>query len=341
MAQDPESTRGEAARRSGSAQVKTVACLSGVSLERGIAPEEIGGYVREAANVVWVDVQDPGPEALAMLEEEFGFHPLALEDVSKGQQRPKLDEYRGYLFLVAYSVVAGSGGGEPRTLEVSLFVGRNYVVSAHRGRVPALEDAYARWTRGGTLLREGVGFLVYVVLDAMIDAYFPVVDSIANEIDETELEMFTRLRPENVQRLLRLQRQIVTLRRVLHPLREVFDVLLRHDRPVVAASTHVYLKDVLDHSVRMVDVLDGEREMVASALEAHLTIVSNRLNMTMKTLSLITVVVAIFGATFGAWGMNFSQVPFADEPWGFWGVVAGSLALVAIVLGLAWRRGWL
>src|SRR5215210_3257583 len=102
-----------------------------------------------------MDVQDPGPEELSMLLEEFGFHPLALEDVAKGQQRAKVDEYKGYMFVVTYGVVAGRRQTDARTIEVDLFIGRNYVVTIHRGPVPALQDAYGRWTRGGAMLREG------------------------------------------------------------------------------------------------------------------------------------------------------------------------------------------
>ena len=139
------------------AKVKTVACLGGVSLERGVPTEEIHEYIRDSANLVWMDVQDPGPAELSMLLEEFGFHPLALEDVTKGQQRPKVDEYKGYLFIVTYAVLTEDHTRAVQTAEVDLFVGRNYVVTVHHGRVPALEEAYARWTRGGVMLCEGVG----------------------------------------------------------------------------------------------------------------------------------------------------------------------------------------
>jgi magnesium transporter len=164
-------------------RVKTVACVGGVSLERGVATEEIHDYIKEAGNLVWVDCADPGPEELSMLLEEFGFHPLALADVAKGQQRPKVDEYKGHLFAVTYCVATGSTLKELQTAEVDLFIGRNYVVTIHRGRVPALEDALARWTRGGPMMREGVGFLVYTLMDALIDTYFPIIDAIEAAIE--------------------------------------------------------------------------------------------------------------------------------------------------------------
>jgi magnesium transporter len=322
-------------------RVKTVACVGGVSLERGVPTEEIHDYIREAGNLVWVDVQDPGPEELSMLLEEFGFHPLALGDVAKGQQRPKVDEYKSHLFAVTYCLATGSALKDLQTVEVDIFIGRNYIVTIHRGRVPALEDALARWIRGGPMMREGVGFLVYTLMDALIDTYFPVIDAIEAAIEETELALFGAFRSEGVQDLLKLKRSLVVLRRVLYPLRETFHIFLRPDHVYFSAGTLVYFQDVYQHILRILDVLDIERDMLSAALEAHLTVMSNRLNQTMKTLAVLTVAVAILSAVFGAWGMNFTVMPLADAPWGFAAVVGGTLALLAILGWLNWRHGWM
>jgi magnesium transporter len=327
---------------SGVAKVKTVACLGGVSLERGVPDEEIHDYIREADNTVWIDVQNPGQEELSMLLEQFGFHPLALENVAMGEQRPKVDEYKGHLFVVTYAVASKDDSQhEVRTAEVDLFIGRNYVVTLHRGRVPALEEAYNRWTRGGAMLREGVGFLVYTVMDAIIDGFFPVIDRIEDEIDEIEIEMFTQLNPRAVQSLLRLKRTLVTLRRVLYPLREMFHVFLRRDHAMFSANTQVYFQDVNGHVLRCLDILDIEREMVSGALDAYQMVLSNRLNVTMKTLAIISMVVGIAGLTFGAWGMNFEYIPWHGHPWGFWGVMIGTAGLIGGVLLFGWKKGWL
>ena len=323
------------------ARVKTVACLGGVSLERGVPAEEIPDHLHEADNLVWVDVQDPGPGELAMLEEVFGFHPLALADLAEGPRRPRANEYKGYLLLVTHAAVPGGDAREVRTAEVDLFVGRNYLVSAHRGPVPALDEALARWTRGGPLLRDGVGFLLYAVLDAVIDSYAPVIEGIEDEIEEIEIAVFTRAGEEGVRGLLRLKRTLASLRRVLYPLREMFQALLRRDHTLLAGPAQAHLRDVYDHVLRILDVLDAEREMAAGALEASMTVSSNRLNRTMKALAVITVAVAFVSSVFGAYGMNFTALPLADEPWGFWAVSGGTVALVAVVLLTGWRRGWL
>lgn len=322
-------------------RVRTIACLGGVSLERGVPPEEVGEYIRDPDNLVWMDVQDPGPEELSLLFEKFGFHPLALEDVARAQQRAKVDEYKGYLFVVTYGVVAGDAPADFEPVEVDLFIGRNYLVSVHRGRLPALEEAAARWTRAGQMLREGVGFLVYTVMDAVIDAYFPLIDNIEEQMTEIEVDLFTNYRTGQIQKLLRLKRALIALRRILYPLREVFHLFLRPDRTFFSADTRVYFQDVYDHILRILDVLDIEREMVTGTTDAYLTISSNRLNTTMKRLTVVTVCVAILGAVFGAWGMNFRWMPLTESWWGFWSVIVGAAILVAAVVWAGWRREWL
>ena len=341
MARDQREIRDEmAGSPPGTPRLKAVACLGGVSLERGVPTAEIHDYIQEPDNVVWVDVQDPGPSELAMLSDEFGLHPPALEGASHGQRRPKVDEYKGYSLLVTYAAVPGEDAKVLRTTEVDLFIGRNFVVSLHRGRVPALEEALARWTRGGPRLREGVGFLVYAVMDAIIDSFAPFLADIEEEIEETEIAVFTRSDEESVRSLLRLKRTLASLRRELHPLRAIFQVLLRRDHPFFPGSTEVYLRDVYDHLLRILDMLDAEREMAAAAMDASLAIGSHRLNKTMKTLAVITVAMAIVGSVFGAYGMNFEVVPLAKEPWGFWLIAVGTIGLVAAALLVGWWRRW-
>ena len=282
----------------GEPRVRTIACLGGVSLERSVPPDEIGEYIRDLDNLVWLDVQDPGPEEFSLLFEKFGFHPLALEDVARAQQRAKVDEYKGYLFVVTYGVVAANVPADFQPVEVDLFIGRNYLVSVHRGRLPRSKKQQPAGPAPVRCSREGIGFLVYTVMDAIIDAYFPLIDSIEEQMTEIEVDLFTNYRTGEIQKLLRLKRSLIALRRILFPLREVFHFFLRHDRPFFSADTRVYFQDVYDHILRILDVLDIEREMIAGTTDAYLTISSNRLNATMKKLTVVTVCVAILGAVF-------------------------------------------
>ena len=177
--------------------------------------------------------------------------------------------------------------------------------------------------------------------DALINAYFPIIDAIEEKLDEIELEIITESGPSSVQKLLSLKRGLFTLRRILQPLREIFNVFLRRDQPLFSANTVVYFQNVYDHVLRILDVVDIERDMVTAALEAHMTVISNRLNATMKTLTVVSVVLGAGAAVFGAWGMNVGGVPWGEHSWGFWIVVVGMLVLVAAALFVARRRRWL
>jgi magnesium transporter len=314
--------------------------VGGVSLERGVPVAELDGYLHESDNIVWMDVQNPGPSELAMLVEEFGFHPIALEGAAQEPRRPKVDEYKGYLVLVTCAALPHDAQGETRLAAVDLFIGRNFVVTLYRGPVPAVDEALGRWTRGGQTLREGVGSAVYAVLDTLVDSFVPAIDRAEDEINEIEFAVFTQPPEESLRRLLRLKRTLMSLRRVLYPLREVLSVLLRPDPPVALRGTEIYLRKVADHVLRLIDVLDTEREMVAGALEATLTVSSNRLNNTMKTLAVITVAMAVVGSVFGAYGMNFEAIPLHSHTWGFWIVALGTLGVVALAVLLGWWRRW-
>jgi magnesium transporter len=305
-----------------------------------VPEEHIRECIRMPEHVTWVDVEDPGEREIAMLLEEFGFHPLALEEATKGHQRPKIAEYKGYILVVTYGVLSVAGA-QLHASEVDIFIGRNYAVTIHTDPFPALEEAYRRWIRGGAMLREGIGFLVFTIVDSVIDTYFPVLDVLEDELDETELSIFSNQQKDSVQGLLATKRQLSTIRRVLSPLRESFSILLRGDHPILTPNTTIHFQHVYDNILRILDAVDVQRDLVTSSLDAQMTVVSNRLNHTMRALTVITVVVAIGGMVFGAWGMNFSRVPFSDEPWGFPAVLLGTFALIGMVLMFSRKRGWL
>jgi magnesium transporter len=306
-----------------------------------IPPDKISDVLNKEGALLWVKVRNPGTAELEMLREEFGFHRLALEDAAKQLQRPKVDEYPGYYFVVIYAPLPCGPDGELHTLEVDLFVGRNYVVSVHRGDLPVLDEATERWERTDPELRTDVGFLLHTVLDTLIDAYFPVVDGIEDRLDALELSLFTggsSIQPEEI---LGVKRGLLTLRKAVYPMREVFNTFLRREQTFFSAETFPYFQDVYDHVLRLLDIIDVQRDMATGALDAQLTIVSNRLNETMKGLTVVAICVAIMGAIFGAWGMNFDIIPLAHLANGFWLVSGGTLLLVIAALGWTkWRQLW-
>jgi magnesium transporter len=217
--------------------------------QRVIDPHEISDLLPNDGNVIWLDIQDPTLGDLELLRREFGFHELALEDVAKQHQRAKVDQYDGYYFVVFYAV-------EPDTLrEVNLFIGENYVVTIHRGELPAISETVERWQQNRDKLQHGIGLLVYSLMDAIVDGYFPVVDGIAERVDEIEQEIFRRASRESLEDVFALKKRLLSLRRILVPERDVMNVLARRDQPIFGEEVTVYFQDVYDH-------LGGERRPV-------------------------------------------------------------------------------
>lgn len=305
-----------------------------------IPPERISDVLKQPGTLLWVDLRDPGEAELKMLREEFGFHQLALEDAAEQLQRPKVDEYPGYYFVVMYAALPEENG-ELRIVEVDFFIGRNYMVTLHVGEVPAIQEGIRRWERTEPALREHVGFLVYTLMDSLIDGYFPVVDEIEDRLDEFELKIFTDTEITSPEQVLGVKRSLFTLRKAVYPLREVFNTFLRREGSPFIEETYPYFQDVYDHILRLLDIIDIQRDMASSALDAHLATVSNRLNETMKRLTVMAVGVTIMGAVFGAWGMNFDRVPLSHTQYGFWLLTGGTLGLVGVMMLWSRRKGWL
>jgi magnesium transporter len=315
-------------------------CRSGSDRCECVAPEQISELRQDPGTLLWVDIQNPGPAELEMLREEFGFHRLALEDVASERQRPKVDEYPGYYLVVLYAPVTGPEDRPLETAEVDLLVGCNYVVSVRHEDVPALAESASRWQQTDPDLRRNVGFLLHTIADSLVDAYFPIVDAVEDRLDEVELALFRDGGSFDPAELLAVKRTLFTLRKAVYPMREVFNVFLRRDHAIFTSETYPYFQDVYDHVLRLLDVIDIQRDMAAGALEAQLGVISNRLNETMQRLTLIAVSVGVLGAIFGAWGMNFTRVPLdVLGLWGFAIVALGALGLTGSVIVVARRRG--
>lgn len=305
-----------------------------------VPPSDISDLIPDSGNLLWIDIQDPTEANLATLKEEFGFHELALEDVARPHQRPKIEEYEGYYFLVVYAAETGEDSSL-RLHEVDLFVGRNYLVSLHHGPVKDLAEAADRWRRHRERLDQGIGPLVYSVLDTIVDSYFPILDRVAERVEDLEDRIFKRLDPSALEGIFAVKKDLLALRRVLGPERDVVNHFLRRDLPVFSPAMLPYFQDVYDHLLRILDSVDLYRDLLTSALDAHLSVTSNTLNQIMKRLTAMTVVLMVPTLIAGIYGMNFRTMPELDWPPGYF-VVLAAMATVSAVLALLFRRrGWL
>jgi magnesium transporter len=318
---------------------------------------EIDRLLADSSTMVWLAVGDPGPRELALLRDEFGVHELAMEDIQKRGQRPKLDTYTDQHMVVVYEALrSGEAGGvavaQPAAAdgtsparaagfgpaELHLFTGRNWLVSVQWAASPAVDLARSHFERHRDAR---TGELLYALLDAAADSYFPVLDAMAERMDALEdavLEGDTDA--SGLREMLSIKRELLELRRLLGPMREVANSLLRRELPIVDAAALPYFQDLYDHLVRLIDQLDVYRDLLASILDARLTVTSNSLNTIMKRLTAITVLLMAPTLVAGIYGMNFEYMPELAWPFGYPMAVAIMAALMVATYMYFRRRNW-
>jgi magnesium transporter len=295
--------------------------------------------------LLWVDIVDPQRRDVDWLERTFGFHQLALEDVALRHQRPKLDEFPGYCFGVLYAVRVLDQPRRAAESELQFFWGKTYLVTIHSDPFPELDDLATR-ARAGVLRpvvnaatrSVGIPDLVYRLIDGVVDGYFPAIDALAEWTEDIEEEMFSSNRgPETLQAMFRIRRDLVQLRKVVAPSREVINVLLRRDHQLFGDEFYAYFQDIYDHTVRVIESLDTYRDLLSTALDTYLSVQSHDVNQTVKKMTAVTAILMVDALVASIYGMNFDYMP--ELHWQFGYVWALGLMLSAsLLLYMLFRR---
>jgi magnesium transporter len=290
--------------------------------------------------VVWLGLHEPEEELLRIIQSEFGLHELLIEDVHQAHQRPKLDTYSDVVFLAVRT--AQLIKGEIAFGETHLIVGKGYVVSIRHGASASYADVRARCERAPELMRIGESFIVYAILDFIIDQYFPVLDEIEDELELIEKEIFA-VTPANekIERIYRLRVELQRMRRVVAPMVEISNRLGRHEFPASAAAIVPYFHDLHDHVQLVNDAIADLRERLASAFEATLLLASARQNDIVKKLASWAAILAVPTAIAGIYGMNFKFMPELDWQFGYPSVMVFILGLCAFLYYRFKRASWL
>lgn len=282
-----------------------VVCKPNGEFMRHIDPHRISEVLRSQDHFVWLDMEDPQPNDVALLREEFGFHPLAIEDAMRAHERPKVDSYDGYYFLVFYALKYDAAQQQLLTQAISLFIGKNYLVSVHHGGMPVIDETIKRWEQNQEEFGQNVGALLYALFDAIVDDYFPVVDQVAERVEDLEEQIFEHYQEESLQEIFRIKHDLLNMRRVVAPERDVLNVLIRREVPIFERGAVQYLQDVYDHLLRVTDSIDNYRDLLSSATDAFLSVQSNRLNQVVRTLTVASIVLMSVTLVAGIYGMNF------------------------------------
>lgn len=321
----------------------TTVCLDSVSKEfrEKIPSADISEICLEENKIVWADVADPTSQDFLELAEEFNFHHLSIEDCRKEHQRPKVEEYPGYYFIVLYEAELTGEHDHLELRELNIFLGANYLVTVHSRPIRAIKTGARLWREWTDRADHGAGLLAYLLMDAIVDDYMPLLDILSERMDDLEDKIFGEFQPEALEEIFRIKKQLLYLRRSIGPLRDVFNTMLRREQPLFARETHVYFQDIFDHVLRVADTIDTLRDMLGSTMDAYLSVQGNRMNMIMKRLTSIATILMSVTLIAGIYGMNFQQMPELAWKYGYIFALV-SMVLVGFALYLYFKKvNWL
>jgi magnesium transporter len=320
--------------------IKVRALLDGQRVE-DVAMADLPATRARQGTLVWVEAISPSPEELATLGEEFGIHEVALEDLQVDErQRPKVEQYQEQILLVAYGALTGTGEKPTRVFEVDLVAGPNYLLTVHGG-APVDEGPVANRVKARPeLASEGAGYLLYVALDELVETFFPALDAIGQRV--VDLEEAVLAGDTGIQaRIFAVRKELITVRRVIGPMRDAMVVLLRRDLGIISHETQRYLQDVYDHLIRLSESVEDYQDVLAGTLDVNATMASNRVNTVARNLAAYAAIFAVVTMISGIYGMNFQHMPELGWRFGY-GWALGLMVVGAGGLYIYFKRkGWL
>ena len=306
-----------------------------------IARHDIRSYLGRPGGFVWVALSDPSDDELIEMQEEFDLHPLAVEDARHGHQRPKIEEYDDDLFVVVHTLEFA--GGELLAGEVDIFVGRNYVLSVRTHAEKGFKEVRARCEREPELLRRGSGYVLYALMDALVDQYFPILDALETEFEALEEKIFegSVLGRENIAALYALKQKLTTLKHAAGPLLEATGKLYGGRVPATCHGLGEYFRDVYDHLTRINQSIDALRELVVTAISVHAALATMQQGETTKRLAAGAALVAVPTMIAGVYGMNFRHMPELDWVYGYPFAFALMVVLDVFIFWRFRKANWL
>ena len=316
-------------------------------MQTNLDPQGFPELLQNPNGLLWVDFEaTPPADDEPILRDVFKFHPLAIEDALQENHVPKLDDWMDYLYIVLHAIVFDKGKDDYLgTLELDIFLGHNYMVTHHDQPIQAIDTLLASVQRDDRPLRNGADHLLYRLVDMVVDNYMPIVEALDEEIDRQEDEIFSDPTAHTLEEIFALKRAVLTLRRILAPQREVVNKLARDDFAVIDTHDRIYFRDIYDHLVRLYDISESVRDLLSGLLDTYLSVVNNRMNDIMRTLTVITTLFMPISFVTGFFGMNFFSSDHPLVEWVQRPVFFVVLALMLLTpIGMFWwmrRRGWM
>ncbi|MFC2014381.1 magnesium/cobalt transporter CorA [Chloroflexota bacterium] len=311
-------------------------------LHINLTEEQVKSSYDSGEGLLWVDIVETANEDGQFLETYFKFHQLTIEDcISINIHPPKVDDFGDHIFMILHGVNYAVESEVVGTAELAVFLGRNFVVSSHSFPMLSVDSVKQMVERDGLLMRRSADFLVYSIMDALVDNVMPTVDKMTEVGEDIEEEVIRQPHQRTLEAILKLKRSAVHLHRVMAPQREVLNRMSRGDFALIREEARIYYRDIYDHIVRIEDLNQTVRDMADNALATYMSSIANKQNEVMKILSIVAAIFLPLGLITGIFGMNFTNMPELNLSWGYYAVIGFILFTILTVLGLFWRQGWI
>src|SRR5215813_2983298 len=309
----------------------------------GFTVEQLPELLQDKSAVIWVDMEAPTPADEQVLLNVFNFHPLTVEDCRENRHYPKVEEFPGYIYFIVHGVTADTSPDRFNTTELDGFLGSNYVITYHHEMFRSINNVKQLLRTSPIACQRGPAFLLHQILDQVVDYYSPVLDDFDERIDQLEAEIFTLKRPNDaiLEQIMELKRSVLRLRRISAKQMDIFYRLSRGEVHLIPQPMLPFYRDIYDHLIRVTDLAESYRDLIGGALEAYLSVVSNRMNEIMKVLTIFSAVMLPLTFLAGVYGMNFDNIPELHTKYGYFGIWIVMILVAVIMLSLFWRAGWI
>jgi magnesium transporter len=308
-----------------------------------VQSNDVAPPVEGQNGIIWYTIDGVhDPEVLHLVGERFGLHSLVLEDIANTKQRPKIEEFDDYIFVAMKMITFDEKEKLLASEHVSLIIGKGYVLSFLENEGDVFEPIRQRIASGkGRIRKMSSDYLAYALMDAIVDNYFTVLEDIGDQIDEVEEEVVDAPTVNTLRTVHMLKRELIFLRRSVWPMREVVNTLLRDETELIRDETLIYLRDLYDHTIHVIDTVETLRDIVAGMLEVYLSSVSNKLNQVMKVLTVMSSIFIPLTFVAGVYGMNFKYMPELEWHYGYPAIMLGMLLVAVTLLAIFRRKEWL
>jgi len=309
----------------------------------GFTVEQLPELLKEEQSVIWVDMEKPTEADEQVLLNIFRFHPLTVEDCRENRHYPKIEEFPDYLYFIVHGVTADTSPDRFNTIELDGFLGPNYVITYHHEMFRSINNVKKQLSTSPIACQRGPAFLLHQILDQIVDYYSPVLDDFDERIDQLEESIFTLKRPNNsiLEEIMELKRSVLRLRRISAKQMDIFYRMSRGEVHLIPQAMLPFYRDIYDHLIRVTDLAENYRDLISGALEAYLSVVSNRMNEIMKVLTIFSAVMLPLTFLAGVYGMNFDNIPELHTKYGYFAIWAVMLLVAVVMLSLFWRAGWI